>query len=113
MDCQYLETVIQSDSVASDLFYSFDHISRLAYVQAGERKALQDYIIPGVLWQCYQPDSAAQYLPTDAQTDPDFQNGVSRKRLRQNPRHPTENYKLYIENRRYYRISETINLCEN
>lgn len=58
---RYFENVVSSSTRAVDLLWTFDAVSRLRDAQAKgtEERELREYIEPGILWQAFDPTSAA------------------------------------------------------
>jgi MoxR-like ATPase len=71
---RYLEFVVTSNTEAQDLQWHFDALQRLNDATANQLKDVKEYVKPGVLWEAFNPTSAAQYGPrkgreSEAQTD--------------------------------------------
>lgn len=55
---RYLETVISSRTEAEHLQWQVDHLRRLRDAQANDLKAMERYVIPGILWWALDPVTA-------------------------------------------------------
>lgn len=69
MNWSYVATTITSRTQIEDLVVRFDSVARLNDAQAQKVKEPVDYLIPGVLWWAFGPDSASELNSADDPRD--------------------------------------------